>query len=87
MGTPALVLPLEYQFMLYTRHGEVAGGDVGVGRGHSANNLGVQTLHDLQENVLPRVTLLGSLIESCKGLVQMRDPPTPQPHTQKFRLY
>lgn len=27
-------------------------------------------------------TLLGSLIESCKGLVQMRDPPHPNTHTK-----
>ena len=75
MGTPALVLSQESQFLLYTRLGEVAGGDVGVGRGHSANSL--EFKHStIYKKMFYRVnTLLGSLIESCKGLVQMRDPP------------
>ena len=75
MGTPALVLSQESQFLLYTRLGEVAVGDVGVGRGHSANSL--EFKHStIYKKMFYRVnTLLGSLIESCKGLVQMRDPP------------
>ena len=75
VGDPCFSAISRVPVMLHTRLGQVDGGDVGVGRGHAANNLELKH-STIYKKMFYRVnTLLGSLTESCKGLVQLRNPP------------
>lgn len=69
-----LALPQEYHFLPYTRPGEVARGEVRVGRGCCPNSLEFKHCKFYKKIFYHVNTLLGRLAEPCKGPVQMRDP-------------
>ena len=82
MGTPALVLSQEYQFLLYTRHGEVPEGMLGWGGGTLLTTWEFKYCMIYEKMFYHVNTLLGFLIESCNGLMQTKDtPPTTHTHT------